>query len=436
MFNPYTFQGGTATMESPTPSTNGQSRAPDFFGSTMPQNFVPTNPVTGTPMYNPMMQYPTYPQQFLGGVNPAFCGVPNYGVPNYGVPGYGIPNYGIPTVGYQNFAPTTPFNTFAPGFAGHQVNPFWQNPYVNNPYAAFGSVPTFGVPNAFGHTMPGYPTPFATPNFATTPWNTVNPFINPTVNPYVGHQFNPYASTPVNPFINPAINPFVSSSAFAPTIPGYIPSPITPGFFRAPVVANPYAAVSAGIPTSPFHNPIASALLGSSIYSNLLSPFFANPQAFAMTNPAAQIGTIAALNNLASVCGSVSPFGVNPITALQSGVLGNDWLSSTLNPLTSPIAALSHTAATTPWLGLNNPGNTLGLSSILNNPIALASILGGITNPHSFSSPFNTSRPWNTGVGGFGGFGGVGSPFGLNPILANSLNVPQVNPACWTGCCL
>ena len=423
MFNPYTFPGGTATMESPTPSTNGQSRAPDFFGSTMPQNFVPTNPVTGTPMYNPMMQYPTYPQQFLGGVNPAFCGVPNYGIPQYG-----IPNFGAPTFGYPNYAPTTPFNTFAPNFAGHQVNPFCQTPQAYNPYAAFGSVPTFGVPNTFHHTMPGYPTPFATPNFATTPWNTVNPFINPTVNPYVGQQFNPYINTTVNPFINPAINPFVASSTFAPTIPGYIPSPITPSFFRAPVVGYPHNTVAAGIPAGIFNpSQIANPLLGSSIFSSLLSPFFTNPQAFAMTNPVAQIGTIAALNNIASVCGSVSPFGVNPITALQSSVLGNNVLPSTINPWTSPIAALNHTGATTPWFGLNNPVNTFGLSSILNNPVALASILGTITNP--LTSPINPAILGNTGLGGFG------SPLGVNPYLANSLNVPQVNPACWTGCC-
>lgn len=443
MFNPYGFQGGTATLDPQSQGTNGQTRIAEALNGQWPVAGVA--PVTGIPVGQPgyvPSNYPGFGVPSFG--QPTFANVP-FGANTTPFSGFANPQtpYGIPqsfgTPGYHPFpCPTTsfnfstPYNYGTPFSCGTPVNysmPFGcpTMPFVNN-----APVQPWAQPGINGQ----WPTPFAGFN----PFATVNPYAmqNPfaTVNPYA--SINPFTGValptpfggfaPMHPFFHAGINPF-----------GGIPTihPIT----GQPIVNQPFSPIVNGVntPASILNNPMAQSACGANpmAWTPFMNPQYGIHNAWGQPtvnpwqnpfitgyNPINQVAPPPFFSSPVTPTGyanplAASPFAVNPLAAnlhgVQPFVPGPMGVSPFSNPLFgNPFAA----SALGGQHGCLPSG--AGIDPITYNYLCN---LAGCTNPSSCGLPF--------------GFGGMTTPFGsLNPILASRMglgwnpwsSIPTTNP--------
>lgn len=421
MFNPYSFQGGTATLDPQICGTNGHARIPEAAAAFNPAMAAT---MTGIPVGQPSSVGYGY-QSYI----PSQIPFANYAPTSYGIPA-GVPAFQPTPFGY---APTH-FNPWFPV----NMNPIAQS--FNNPYATIN------------------------------PYAGFNPFINQTINPFTGcpttfpmNTVNPYTGIPTMFPTNyaPSFNPMAQSFY------GSIPTPFSPVPF-----ASPFNAVRPGIsmPTigawpTPFSTPFN--MVSPFQQPGFVNPFFSNPVNFqGLTSPFAQVA--ASVNPLAGVPSAFSPLGVAPaanqlllaqllaagVDPITCSVIANQ---SIVNPAfgLSPLGALPFTSNVNPWITSRLGLNTFGGINSLQNPI-----LSNILNPYNAISPWNTlnnvcapfgctpTNLWNTvnsfgstpmmspfsnGLSGFnplsfnGGFGSFGSIPGFSPVNTS---------ACTPTCCI
>lgn len=479
MFNPYTFQGGVATIDPHTSGMNGQNRIPENVTPGVPQptatglNYggIPSGVATGYPS--------VIPQNFA--VNPfAFApmGVPNpYGcVPNYGSP----VSAAIPTTGFApmtGFAPTPAFVPTTPG-----INPIGYNPMGYNGVPGFVNVPTT-MSNPFVASNPYVATPAGFPS--TIGFNT--PFATP---------FHPIAQNLIpaaNPFVNPLVNPFVGQPLAHPAI-GSTVAGLTPfAGFSNPWVTPPLIHPATGIPlgigqlsTLPWMNPYVSPF--GVMQPAVGHPFFCNPLAAAgLANPvvAAQLGHVPAvaaqLQNalLQNALYAAQPFvggpvgaGIDPITSAQLNFVTGRPISSIMNPYNliggsvpfpqsinpilasrlgifpnslAPIGAIPSplnpaAAWTIPTTGPGNPLAFGAANPLINGPLGAFGVPAG--HPMGAGLPVGAGMnplaigcqpTFGTGLTPFAGGLMPTTPGTVNPSSPFGVNLPSV---CGPTCCI
>ncbi len=447
MFNPFSFQGGTAIADPQAVGTNGQARMPEFLGAGIPQILPGAVQYSGVPITQP-----TY-----------FGGIPGSAYSQIPVPGY-IPG----AVGY-----TGPISSMTPGYptiAGAPQIGF--NPIAATPYAPF--IPSPVVPNPFITATPyGFASPTATPfgqvfpQFATTPFGapigmpgyipfnpitnfyggvvspltgipSVNPGVcGPTINPFVGPASlfaptnvltnpvtaynNPLLGIAGHPWFNPMLNgaPFATPWAVAAacSINGSCPTPIG-NFLPGPLGVSPFGMMPYG--NSPF------GITNPGVVPTPVVPGAFNPATVIAPSPFAVHHAIASLVNnpfLASRIGMpvINPF--NPIGAFNP--------FNAINPINA-LNPYSPVGLTHPWVG--------GLSSYLNNPVGIP----GLTPPTNIYSPTLAAGMLSNIANPTGAFGNFGIGAGLNSSVVNPFmtgGIPAINPfsslsSCWPSCCI
>ena len=363
MFNAYSYQGGTATLDPQTCGTNGQARTAE-----------------PTQAFNPALGAATYAGIPVGQPNPAAYAFQNF-VPGQMPFSNGIPTaYGIPT-GIPAYQPTpfgyapTPVNPWVqPGF-GAYVNPYaTMNPYNTfNPFINQTPNPFVGYPqttpyNYAVNPYTGIPTQYPT-NFVPTYGNVAHPFFGATPTPFSPTPF----VNPMTPFVNPAsafVNPM---TPFMNPIPQFRPGVTTPNFGAW---VNPM--------TSPFGtiHPIQQPGFGT--------PFFSNPVNFpGLTSP-----FTANVNPLVSGPSPVMPFGIVPFV---NPLFANNPVGASIDPFTCS-TILNQSMHNPIWGGWNpatpfiNNLNPSLWSRFSPSPFGV-SPLGGI--PSLVSNPFVNTTPWN-----------------------------------------
>ena len=419
MFNPYSFQGGTATLDPQSCGTNGHARIPEAaaFSPAMAAT------ITGIPVGQPSTV------------------------------GYGYQNYIPSQVPFTNYAPTS--YGIPTGVPAYQPTPFGFAPTHFNPWFPVNL-------NPIAQTIPN---PYATFN----PYAGFNPFINQTINPFTGYPTNipmntvhPYTGIPtmVPPHFAPAFNPM------PPSFHGSIPTPFNPLPY-----ANPFTASRPGIgfpsigawPT-PFTSPFN--MVSPFQQPGFVNPFFSSPVSFpGLTNPLPQVA--ASVNPLAGVPSAFAPQGVAPVA---NQLLVAQLLAAGVDPITCSVIAnqsivnpafglspstLPYINSVNPWLASRFGFSPFGGFNSLQNPI-----LSNILNPYSAISPWNSlnsgyspfgclpSNLWNL-QNSFGSiptttpfFGGLNS---FNPFpVSSGLGVPGTIPGygavnantCWPACCI
>lgn len=417
MFNPYSFQGGTATLDPQACGTNGHARIQDVAAT----------------------------------FNPTVAGATLTGIP------VGQPNPAV--YGYQNI-PTSqvPFATYAPttyGIPAYQPTPFGYAPVPTNPWAQPISTP-------FSQTF-------------SNPYATMNPYAG--YNPFINQSFNPYAGYPTTIPMN-TVNPYTGTPSWFPTniapnystIPnpyyGTIPTPVNPMAFLNPFtqVRPGYANPMIGAWQTPFTTPFNT--INPLQQFGFASPFFSNPVNFpGLTNPLAQVA--ASVTN--PLVGGLSPFVPQAIAPFANPALGSVPFGAGIDPITTSLwmnqsilnPAWGHHNAHLPFFGNVNPmlASRFGLNpfagfnqyantipSNLLNPLSTFGNLntfGGCTTPFanvpanawnslgSFAS-IPTTSPISNGFGGYGSFSNFGgfSPSSTIPGFGAAVN------SCWPNCCI
>lgn len=452
MFNPFGFQGGTATLDPQSPGMNGQTRIAEA----------------------------------MNGFAPNTTGYPNYAAAGFVQPNYANVPYGVNTTPFVNFAATQtaagiPQNIGTPGYTPY-VQPFpcpttpvnYASPIPAgmpyNPYAApvnFGT--PFGSPtNPFVNNFPvhpwiqaGIPVPHAFAGF-----NPVGAFPAYGTNPFVGiPAATPFAGAwPTNPFVQPGINPFCGIPTIHPITGQPIVNPFSPigGGFNTPVwglnnpMATPYSVNPMAL--TPFVNPSIGFrnAFGQPVVNPWSNPWLCgiNPMTPGFYSPFFSSPVIPTGQFLPSVANpfAVNPVGVHPFGTLPQGIapLGTHpaGLPFVAGPLGGQFGNLPFGAGIDPvtynylcnLACCNQPGSCFspmgfgGYSPLGNlNPIIAARMGLGI-NPWSSIGSFNPMAAWSTQptFGAFGGatnpwFGGIQNPWtsGINPFFAAN---PLSNP--------
>lgn len=322
MFQPYGFQGGTATLEGQAPGMNGQSRIPENNVGAIPTTGIP-GVNYGTPTaFNPIGQIPVQttgvynPTFGTIGVNPYVCNTPT----TFGIPSY----YPTPIV-------NTPWGCNVNSFTGYGQVPT-VNPFVTAPINTFGmgvngfGIPAFGTPNTFGFNTP-ITSPYAfnpyvnTPNWVSHPFSSVIPTFNQAIgfNGFTQAGF-PYVNTIPHMFSSPVglwggqPNPFCFPNNLHNTIPNLATPFNTFGAANFSTV-NPFFASNVGTPTS-FVNPSFNTVNNPWLNNwNSYNGFPVN--AF---NPGIPFGTFNPAWNLAAA------YGTNPVSTPWNNVVNTPWL--------------------------------------------------------------------------------------------------------------
>lgn len=322
MFQPYAFQGGTATLEGQAPGMNGQSRIPENNMGAIPTTGIP-GVNYGTPTaFNPIGQIPVQttgvynPSFGTIGVNPYICNAPT----TFGIPSY----YPTPIV-------NTPWGCNVNPFTGFAHTPY-VNPFVTAPINTFGmgvtgfGVPGYGTPNPFSFNAP-ITSPYAynpymnIPNSVYPSFAGVVPAFNPTI------SFNGFANAGV-PFVNtiphmfssPAglwggqPNPFCFPGNFHNTIPNWTTPFNTIGATNFNAV-HPFFASNAGTPSS-YVNPT---------YNTFNNPWLNNWNSYNGFpvngfNPGVPFGAFNPAWNLAAA------YGTSPVSTPWNNVVNTPWL--------------------------------------------------------------------------------------------------------------
>lgn len=440
MFNPYGFQGGTATLDPQATGMNGHARIAEAM-SGYAQNITNPQNLTGAPIGQPNVMpnafpnfspvgygYPTYPTPAF---NPTMSGAfPNFVPPQFH-PGF----QPIPTPFGFAGTPATPWvqptfnpyvaaghpfvNAFAPvnNFTGMPtINPFVPTPYTNgyvNPMTPFAGFPIGAMPNF----VPGYTPSFFNPQFGgfangmptTTPFFGYNPLIAqtpvtnpvpgiraPIAQPTIGNWFNPYAPA-YNAFNPTAVHPFFSNTA---SLSGLVNPFLGNGLGGAPVGNLP-----------PVANPLVVSQLTSQYLAAGVDPL-STATIIAWNcgcNPAAILPLIQNSNLLPLLGGNVNPAFASrlPGGILNQTSIVNPWLSSPINPIFT--------------------GGTF-------NPFVQPPI-NGVFNPFTSStiSPWNNpfiSSNWQSAIPGTCGLTGCITPGGVNPIggIFGNTGIPGFTP--------
>lgn len=446
MFNPYSIQGGTATLDPQVVGMNGQSRIPELFGGAI-GNTIPVGGMTVNPALIPG-QIPGYG-----------CAIPQTGFVNN--PYVQTIPQAWPTYGYNGV--TNPVTNFIPGaqqtihplaaFAQAMVPPaaLYQPGY---PSTIFG-IPTFqpalGFNPAFGVSPIQSFVPAFHP-FNTLPTAFTNPFLaqgavqQSFVNPFT----NGFANPLVNPVVNPYVNTYTGGAAIASTFP----------FARAfnPVVQNAFGIPSSfGLPSAtPFATPFQAALTSTPFVdptTGLCNPVAGLTQPF--VNPLST-GSIAQHPLAQSWVNPYTnhPF-VNPINTLglngyqnvldprTLAILGQQaWTQSLIHPIARLASGL-------------NPVNSIwqnpALSGFQTNPYAISQLASqacygpSCSWPTSFGyNPYSAVTPYSNLYSGYNPFVTqpiqtvnpyVGANYGsLNHPLFNAASIcSTVHPSAWSA---
>lgn len=440
MFNPYGFQGGTATLDPQATGMNGHARIAEAMSGFAPNISNPQN-LTGVNFGQPAT---------MTGPTPNFAPF-GYGYPT---PGLFTPNTGIPGFGNVPMMPPIPSYATPFGCATTPVNPWIQptiNPFLN--YAPTGWVnPSFGVPTVNPFVPTTFTNSFGTPSipFAGYPFPQSPAFVsgyNPAwPNPMLGgfnaipattpHPFYGIATVPQTPYINTI--PGIRSNMVSPVVNGWI-NPLAAAYGNCiPTMAHPFFSHTAGlsglvnpfVASSPFNVPVGSNPV---VANPLVVSQLANQCLAAGIDPVTTCTIVAAQCGcspsaiLPTILGNINPCG--PIGTVSPYIYGRLGIQNALNFVNPYFGSLY--------------GNTWGGTPNWNNPFS-ANLQNSTMNPlfNNFSSPLSYSlaalNTLNAIPGICGPLGcttpGSVTPFGISPNSQSfPLNVPFFGAQGWNS---